>query len=196
MVHIEKEIQARKRVLDHVDEHVIEKIHQISSTIVQSIILGNKIISAGNGGSAANAQHITGDIVGRFKEERRGFAAISLTVEPSVITAVSNDYNYEDVFARQIEGFGTKGDVLIVLSSSAHSKNLVEAVKAANQKGIITIGILGNNGGSLIELLDFAITIPEDESDLAEEFAMSISHIILMIVEKKLVDKIKRGELV
>src|SRR5690625_3414801 len=96
MVHIEKEIQARKRVLDHVDEHVIEKIHQVSSIIVQSIEAGNKVISAGNGGSAANAQHITGDIVGRFKEERRGFAAISLTVEPSVITAVSNDYNYED----------------------------------------------------------------------------------------------------
>src|SRR5690625_3402560 len=196
MEYVKKQIQARKKLLDRIDENIIKKINKISNIIVQSIITGNKIISAGNGGSAANAQHITGDIVGRFKEERRGFAAVSLTVEPSVITAVSNDYNYEDVFARQIEGFGTKGDVLIVLSSSAHSKNLVEAVKAANQKGIITIGILGNNGGSLIELLDFAITIPEDESDLAEEFAMSISHIILMIVEKKLVDKIKRGELV
>src|SRR5690625_2461251 len=123
MVHIEKEIQARKRVLDHVDEHVIEKIHQVSSIIVQSIEAGNKVISAGNGGSAANAQHITGDIVGRFKEERRGFAAISLTVEPSVITAVSTDSSYEDVLARPLEGIGTRGDALMVLSSCARSKH-------------------------------------------------------------------------
>lgn len=195
MEYVKKQIQARKKLLDRIDENIIKKINKISNIIVQSIITGNKIISAGNGGSAANAQHITGDIVGRFKEERRGFAAVSLTVEPSVITAVSNDYAYEDVFARQIEGLGNKGDVLIVLSSSAYSKNLVKAVKIANHIGITTIGILGNNGGSLRDLIDFSITIPDKESDLAEEFAMSISHIILMIVEKELVNKIRKGEL-
>lgn len=153
-------------------------------------------MTCGNGGSAANAQHITGDIVGRFKKERRGFAGLSLTVEPSTITAVSNDYDYSIIFARQVEGLGKKGDILIGLSSSGNSLNVVKAVEKAKQMGIKTIGILGNNGGKLGPLMDLALTIPDKASDLCEEFAMSLSHMILEEAEAELCELMEQEVLV
>ncbi|MBG9985004.1 SIS domain-containing protein [Aerococcaceae bacterium DSM 111022] len=178
---INRRIEILKLVLEKTDV-----MNRISDIIFITIDGGNKVLTAGNGGSAANAQHITGDIVGRYKIEREAFPAISLTVDPSVMTAVANDYGYSQVFARQVEGLGNENDLLIVLSSSATSENLVEAVKKANNNGIKTIGILGNNGGVLSKELDESICFEFSESDLVEETAMAIFHMILKDVEDRL----------
>ncbi|RSU14101.1 sugar isomerase [Vagococcus elongatus] len=183
------EIKKRMDLLQSVSEETYGKMHEIVDILTTSIKNGGKILSAGNGGSAANAQHITGDIVGRYKMERRAYAAITLSVDPSVMTATGNDYGYEEVFARQVEGLGNKGDVLIVLSSSAHSPNLLKAAKKAKEQGLITIGFLGNNGGSLKKHCDYSICITPKDSDLSEEYAMTMNHIILAEFEKQLVNQ-------
>lgn len=192
MLDISAQIDKRRVIFDYVDEHMIAKIHEVSKEIVNCIKSGNKVMTCGNGGSAANAQHITGDIVGRFKKERRGFAGLSLTVEPSTITAVGNDYDYSVIFSRQVEGLGKEGDILIGLSSSGNSPNVVKAVEKAREMGIKTIGLLGNNGGILGDMMDFTITIPDKASDLCEEFAMTLSHIILEEAEAELVELIQQ----
>ncbi|THB60930.1 SIS domain-containing protein [Vagococcus silagei] len=180
-------IKKRIELLESVDENTLYKMQEIADVIVNSIKNGGKVLSAGNGGSAANAQHITGDIVGRYKIERGAYAAITLTVDPSVMTATGNDYGYEEVFARQVEGLGNEGDILIVLSSSAHSPNLVQAAKKAQENKMTIIGFLGNEGGSLKQYCDYSICITPKDSDLSEEYAMTMNHSILQEVEKQLV---------
>lgn len=191
----QKEINKRVSIFNDLDEERISAMHAIANQLIKAIKNGNKILTAGNGGSAANAQHITGDIVGRYKLERKGYASVSLTVDPSVMTAIANDYGFETVFARQVEAIGANGDVLVVLSSSANSKNLIKAIDKAKKIGIYTIGILGNNGGSIGEKLDTCIVFPFKESDLVEETAMALFHIILMEVEANLASKDKKEEL-
>lgn len=196
MVNVRNSIDTRINILKYVDDDMIEKMNKVSSAIVKCIKNGNKVLTCGNGGSAANAQHITGDIVGRYKKERRGFAGLTLTVDTCSVTAISNDYSYSTLFEREVEGLGKKGDVLIGLSSSGNSQNILNAVIKAKQLGIVTIGLLGNNGGKLGELVDIAITIPNKESDLCEEFAMTLSHIILEQAEEELCELIEKGELI
>lgn len=196
MIDVIQAIEKRKRIFQYVDDEMIEKIHLVSAEIVECIKNGNKVLTCGNGGSAANAQHITGDIVGRFKRERRGFAGVALTVDTSTLTAIGNDYDYSVVFERQLEGIGKQGDILIALSSSGNSLNVIKAVEKAKRMGIKTIGFLGNNGGKLGELVDISITIPDKESDLCEEFAMALSHIILEEAEAKLCELIDKGVMV
>lgn len=181
-------LEKRQQIFDDVISNHLENMKQLADLLFYTIKSDNKIMTIGNGGSAANAQHITGDIIGRYKLERRGFPAVSLTVDPSVMTAIANDYGYENVFARQVEGLGKKEDLLIVLSSSANSRNILKAVEKAKELGIKTVGILGNNGGMITNELDFSIDFDFNESDLVEETAMAIFHIILMEVEEKLVN--------
>jgi D-sedoheptulose 7-phosphate isomerase len=181
-------LEQRQQIFDDVISNHLENMKQLADILFYTIKSDHKVMAIGNGGSAANAQHITGDIIGRYKLERQGFPAVSLTVDPSVMTATANDYGYENVFARQVEGLGKKGDLLIVLSSSANSRNILKAVEKAKNLGIKTIGILGNNGGMITNELDFSIDFDFNESDLVEETAMAIFHIILMEVEEKLVN--------
>jgi Phosphoheptose isomerase len=195
MLDIMEGIEKRKNVLNYVDDSMILTMKEISSNIADCIKRGGKVLTCGNGGSAANAQHITGDIVGRYKRERRGFAGIALTVDTSTITAVGNDYDYSKIFERQVEGLGREGDILLALSSSGNSPNVVRAVEKAKEMGIITIGFLGNNGGKLGQMVDMSITIPDKASDLCEEFAMTLSHIILEMAEAELCALIERGEM-
>lgn len=180
------ELNKRREILKEVTNKDIDTMKSISDLIVRTIKSGNKIMTAGNGGSAANAQHITGDIVGRYKLERKAYPAVSLTVDTSLITAISNDYGYDQVFSRQIEGIGKENDLLIVSSSSARSRNLVEAVKQAKKMNIKTIGVCGNKGGDIGKELDHSIEFEFSESDLVEEITMSIFHIILMEAEARL----------
>lgn len=180
------ELNKRIRVFQELDEEAFSQLDAITALMFEAIKNGNKVMTCGNGGSAANAQHITGDIVGRYKIEREAFAGLSLTVDPSVMTATGNDYGYDEVFARQVEGLGREGDVLVVLSSSAQSPNLIKAVLAAGEKGIKTVGILGNHGGGIIEHLDEGLTFAFKGSDLVEETAMTLFHIMLMDLEQKL----------
>lgn len=181
-------VKKRIELLEGIDDNSISNMQTISDVIVESIQNGGKVMSAGNGGSAANAQHITGDIIGRYKIERGAYPAITLTVDPSVMTATGNDYGYDEVFSRQVEGLGKKGDVLIILSSSAHSPNLVKAVKKAKEQEVTVVGFLGNEGGSLKEYCDYSICITPKDSDLSEEYAMTMNHLILEDVEKQLVN--------
>lgn len=182
------ELGKRKEILEFVASNHLEDMEKIAEIIFSTIQNGNKVMTIGNGGSAANAQHITGDIIGRYKIERRGYPAITLTVDPSVLTALSNDYGYNNVFSKQVEGLGKPGDLLIVLSSSATSENIKIAVDKSRECGIKSIGVLGNKGGNIVSELDYAITFDFKESDLVEETTMTIFHIVLMLVERKLVE--------
>lgn len=184
----QKEIYNRMDILQDVNNTKIKQMEQIAEILTNTLKNGNKILTAGNGGSAANAQHITGDVVGRYKIEREAFAGVTLSVDPSVMTATGNDYGYEEVFARQVEGIGNKGDVFIIMSSSAGSANLLQALKKAKEMDIYTVAVLGNNGGLLKEWIDQCIDFPFKDSDLVEEIAMSIFHMILTQVEENLVN--------
>lgn len=180
-------IEKRIELLQSVGNERLAMMQTIADTMVQSILKGGKVLTAGNGGSAANAQHITGDIVGRYKVERRAYAAVTLTVDPSVMTATGNDYGYNQVFARQVEGLGKPEDCFLILSSSANSENLIIAAEKARQIGMTVIGFLGNNGGKLKELCDYSLCIEPKDSDLSEEYAMMMNHSILAEVERQLV---------
>lgn len=148
-----------------------------------AILRGGKILLAGNGGSAADAQHIAAEFVGRFVKERRSLPAIALTVDTSVLTAISNDYGFENVYARQIEGLGTEGDVFIGLSTSGNSTNIIKAVEAAQRKGLKTIVLLGKNGGILRGMGDAEIIVPSDITARIQEMHILIGHILCEYID-------------
>jgi len=145
-----------------------------------------KILIAGNGGSAADAQHFAAEIVCKFKKERAGYPAIALAVNSSIITAWGNDYNFDSIYSRQVEAFGQAGDIFIGISTSGNSKNIVDAVNKAKQLGIKTICLLGNGGGKLVNLADLSIVIPSTNTPRIQEMHILLIHIICEEVEKNL----------
>lgn len=186
-----KGLDQRIEVLKDLKKNKQKDLEKLSDLIFETIKKGNKLLTAGNGGSAANAQHITGEIVGRLKKERSAYPAISLTVDTNILTAVGNDYGYDQIFARQIEGIGKSGDLLFVSSSSGHSANIIEAVKKAKKMQIKSFAILGNNGGQISSLVDESIVYASNDSGLIEDTSMAVFHIILEDVEKRLVNYFK-----
>ena len=138
----------------------------------------------GNGGSAADAQHIAGELVGRFKKERKAIPAISLSTDTSILTAIGNDYGFEKVFERQIEALGNKGDVVIGISTSGNSENVYRAMKLAKKMGLTTIGLLGNDGGKIKNLSDIALVVPSKNTPRIQETHITIGHIICEGVER------------
>ena len=162
---------------------VIEKTINI---IVECIKNGNKVILFGNGGSAADAQHIAAEFVGRFDIERKSFPAIALTTDSSILTSLSNDYSYDIVFSRQCESLVSKDDVVIGISTSGNSKNVEKGFIEAKKKGAIIIGLLGNNGGILKEIVDIPIIVNSSITPRIQEVHRVIYHIICEMVEKKL----------
>lgn len=163
-----------------------EKIESISNILIKCLKNGNKILIAGNGGSASDAQHFAGEIVGRFLLERKGLSCVCLNTDTSVMTCVANDYGYEDVFARQIEGIGQKGDVFIGISTSGNSKNIVKAVEKSKEMGITTIGFLGKDGGNLKGMVDEDLVIPYKSTARVQEHHIMSIHLICEIVEKEM----------
>lgn len=161
-------------------------IAKAAGIIIQAFKEGNKLLLCGNGGSAADAQHIAAELVGRFKKERKGLPAIALNVNTSIITAVANDYGYDSSFFRQIEALGKKGDVLIGISTSGSSINVIRAVEIANSKGLKTIGLLGSDGGKLKNLVEVPIVVPSAETDRAQEVHILIGHIICHLIDLSL----------
>lgn len=147
---------------------------------------GKKILVAGNGGSAADAQHFAAELVGKYKVERRGFPVISLSTDTSIITAWGNDYSFEDIFARQIEALGKRGDIFVAISTSGNSKNLIQGAKSAKQSGMKVLGLLGRGGGELKNFCDIAIVVPSDNTPRIQEVHTLLVHIISEEVEKKL----------
>ena len=144
-----------------------------------------KILIAGNGGSAAEAQHFAAELVGRYQKERRAFAAIALTTDTSAITAISNDYSFDRIFSRQVEALGTAGDVLVVFSTSGNSKNILEAITVARQRGLFTIGLLGNEGGLAKHAVDLALVVPSPSTPRIQEAHQLLVHIISEEVERR-----------
>lgn len=171
-------------------EQLKEKAADIEKAVtacIDSLRGGGKIIFCGNGGSAAQAQHLAAELVGRYKQERRALAGLSLTVDTSSITAIGNDYGYDDIFRRQLEGLGRKGDVLIGLSTSGSSRNVVHAFELARTMGVTTVALTGDGGGRMKALADICIAVPSSETNHIQEMHIVIGHILCGLVENSLV---------
>ena len=187
MNQINQIIEEKIEILNELkDSQYIQTVNIAINEIVNSLRQGGKILLAGNGGSAADAQHFAGEIVGRFMMERRAMPALSLCVDPSVMTCIGNDYGYDEIFSRQVEGLGNKGDFLIVISTSGNSQNLINAVQAAKEKKIKTLGLLGKDGGKLKDLCDYALIVPSNSTPRIQEIHTFTVHIICENIEKNI----------
>ena len=161
-------------------------IKKISDIIVDSMKNGGKILIAGNGGSAADAQHFAAEIVGRFVLERKGYPAVALTTDTSILTAVGNDYGFDSIFSRQVEALGNSGDVFIGISTSGNSKNVVEAIKKAKEKNMTIIGMTGSDGGLVKEMSDICLTLNYSETARVQEHHLMSYHLICEFVEQEM----------
>ncbi len=168
-------------------ESCVGPMLQLSERIGQCLSEGGRVLLFGNGGSAADAQHIAGELVGRFMAERRGLAAIALTTDTSALTAIANDYGFDAVFARQIEALGRRGDVAIGISTSGHSANVVRGIEAARAAGLFTAGLLGGDGGRLKSLCDLALVVPHPVTARVQECHITLGHMICELVERAFV---------
>ena len=184
MEKITKEILAHKEVLEKVLETMVQDIKRASDLVNKTVQADKKILLCGNGGSAADAQHISAEFTGRFKIERRGLLAIALTTDTSALTAIANDYGYDRVFSRQVEAIGREDDLLIAISTSGNSKNILEAIKEAKKIGMSVIGFSGKDGGAMRELCDINLVIPSDDTARIQEMHIMIGHILCMGVDE------------
>lgn len=168
------------------DEEIAADVEQIARACCHALRAGNKVIFAGNGGSAADAQHLAGEFVSRFKFDRPGLAGLALTTDTSVLTAIGNDYGYECVFARQLNAVGVAGDVFIGISTSGRSPNILRALEESRRKGLVTVGLTGQPGGSMPPLCDYCIRVPSSETPKIQELHMVLGHIICGLVEQEM----------
>lgn len=176
--HIEKNIETAQLLIQ--DTSDIEKAAKVS---IEALRNGNKILIAGNGGAAANANNFVGDLVGRFRKQRKAMSALALNNNPSVMTAVGNDYGFDYVFSRQIEAIAKPGDVFFAISTSGNSKNLLEAIKVAKDFGCKVIGLTGKTGGKMAQECDFLIKIPSEDTQRIEEIHMLVAHALCDLIE-------------
>lgn len=180
----EETVRVKQALLD--DEEILGQIAQAGALCAEAIGSGNKLILCGNGGSASDAMHIAGEIVGRFTKERRAWPAIALPCDVVTSTAVANDYSYEDVFARQVEGYCAEGDVLIGISTSGNSENVVKAVWRAKDLGCATIALCGATGGTLDSIADICVKVPSTVTARIQESCIVIGHTFAEIIEETL----------
>jgi len=177
-----------KTVQDIVENtDLLENISRVAEVIVDAYKTGNKLLLCGNGGSAADAQHIATELVSKFLMERRALDAEALTVNTSTLTAIGNDYDFDKVFSRQIEAKGKKGDILIAISTSGNSKNVIEAIKVAKHMGLVTIGFTGARTETQISALsDYCINVPSQSTPRIQEAHILIAHMVCEYIENKL----------
>jgi len=161
-------------------------IQDFANVCVEALSHGNKVIFCGNGGSAADSQHLSAELMGRFLKDRAPLAALALTVDTSALTAIGNDYGYEQVFARQLGGIGHTGDVLVGLSTSGNSANIVNAFHKAKSMGILTVAMTGHRASALSTLADITIYAPSDETNHIQECHITIGHLVCKIVEEEM----------
>lgn len=194
--------------VESVSEKLIDRISEIANTaldvkyrffaehandvaraalmLIEAVRGGKKILLFGNGGSAADAQHIAAEFVNRYHIDRPAIAAIALTTDTSILTSISNDATFEEVFSRQIEALGQKGDVAIAITTSGNSTNVIRGVEAARQRGLYTIGLLGKDGGAVKDLVDLPIVVPSASTSRIQEVHITIGHILCELVEQSL----------
>lgn len=181
---IEESIRAKEILLS--DRAMLEKVGQAARLCVDAYLKGNKLLICGNGGSASDALHMAGELVGRYQMERRGVSAIVLNANTAVMTAISNDYDYENVFSKQVAAFGDSGDVLVGISTSGNSANVVNAMREARRRKLHTIGLTGRHGGSLRPEADYLFNVPSDNTPRIQEMHILLIHTICGLIEKGL----------
>jgi D-sedoheptulose 7-phosphate isomerase len=182
-------IQQRIRTSIAVKQELLKQsalLAQVAEKLIEAYEAGKKILVFGNGGSAADAQHIAAELVGKYYMDRRPLPAEALTVNTSSLTAIGNDYAFERIFARQVEALGNPGDVAIGISTSGNSPNVIEAVRAAKKKGMITIGLTGAEGGRLRNEVDYCICVPSKDTPRIQEAHILIGHIWCELIERAL----------
>jgi len=180
---ISESIDVKTKVLG--DEKLLNTVEQITSLMVKAFKNGNRIYFCGNGGSAADAQHLAAEFSGRFYVDREALPAEALHCNTSYLTAVANDYSYDVIYARLVKGITQKGDILVGLSTSGNSANIVKAFEAAREKKVITIGFTGETGGKMKEYSDYLINIPSRDTPRIQESHMLLGHIICQLVEEQ-----------
>ncbi|MGB8609137.1 D-sedoheptulose 7-phosphate isomerase [Bradyrhizobium sp.] len=188
--HLEQSLAALERASQ--DATLRATANEIAAAIVTALRSGNKLLIIGNGGSAADAQHIAAEIVGRYKQDRPGWAAIGLTTDTSALTSIANDYGFEQVFARQIEGLGLRGDVLLALSTSGRSPNILAALRSARKRGLVTIGFTGSKGQALGTLCDHLLVAPSDDTPVIQQIHLTIAHGICDEIEQTMMREASR----
>lgn len=177
-------IEVKRALLE--DTALLQSLERAAEAVVRALQAGGKVLLFGNGGSAADAQHIAAELAGRYKLERPGLAAVALTVNTSVLTAVANDYSFEHVYARQVQALGVAGDVAVGISTSGNSMSVVNALEAARLKGLVTVGMTGESGGRLKSKSDFCLQVPSKETPRIQESHILIGHILCDYVEAEL----------
>ena len=168
------------------DAKLLDVARKIAETIASALRAGHKLLIAGNGGSAADAQHIAAEIVGRYKKDRPAYAAIALTTDTSALTAIGNDYGFEHVFSRQVEALGRRGDVLLAMTTSGRSPNILASLKAARNQGLVTIGFTGAKGTALGASCDHLLVAPSDDTAVIQQIHMAFAHGICEVIEQTL----------
>ena len=181
-------LRASREVLDAAiaDPDFIATVASIADRVTAALAGGHKVMFAGNGGSAADAQHLAGELVSRFYYDRPAAAALALTTDSSVLTAIGNDYGYDRVFERQVHGLGRPGDVLIAISTSGRSPNILKALAAAQATGVVAVGFTGGSGGDMSGLCDLCLRVPADSTPLIQQLHIVAGHIVCALVEERL----------
>lgn len=184
---IKASIEVKQAIM--ADAGMISQIQQVAAAAIRAYRQGHKVLLAGNGGSAGDAQHIAGEMVNRFRFDRPALPAISLVTDASVLTAIGNDSGFEQVFARQVEALGAAGDIFIGISTSGKSPNIIRALQACANKKIMRIGFTGQDGGEMAQHCDYCLSVPSRETPRIQEAHILIAHIFCALVEEELFGK-------
>ena len=186
---IERELYEHMETIEKTIRLLTEDIEKAALLVVNTLKNGNKILLFGNGGSAADAQHIAAELTGRYKTERRGLPAVALTTDTSALTAIGNDYGYDRVFDRQVEALAVEGDLLLGISTSGNSTNVIKALELGKKLGCKTVGFTGRNGGEMNQVCDLNLIVPSDNTPRIQEMHILIGHIICQIIDNAYEDK-------
>jgi len=183
--YVSAQIEEAQRVISAMlaDNVLVATVQAAADACIYCLRQGGKILLAGNGGSAADAQHIAGELISRFAFDRPGLPAIALTTDTSVLTAIGNDYGYEKLFARQVQAHGNKGDIFIGYSTSGKSSNILRAFEEARSRGLVCIGLTGNRGGMMRELCDYLLEVPSGDTPKIQEGHLVLGHVLCGLVE-------------
>lgn len=183
---ITSQLAAHREVIARVEQELTPRIAEMVELMVDTFQRGGKVLVMGNGGSAADAQHFVAEIVGRFKMERRGLPALALSTDTSILTAIGNDYGFDRVFSRQVEALAAPGDLVIGISTSGNSPNVLLALQLARETGCRTVGLLGKDGGSIKDACDLALIVPTNDTPRVQEAHITIIHVVCDLLEKTL----------
>lgn len=179
---VKQQLDELKQVVESF-ESFLPKVEALFPVFEKCLKDGNKVLTCGNGGSAADAMHMAEEFLGRYRSNRRSLPAVSLAADVTALTCIGNDWSYDAIFSRQVEGLGKAGDILVVFSSSGNSNNLIKAIEAAQKKGMIAISLLGKTGGKAKEISDYEITVPSNNTARVQEMHTWILHVILEYIE-------------